>query len=101
MSGISDKTAKATCDCPSITGLQKTGESSTSVSYSWGSSLAATQYKLWFVRQEDSFTSGNYFATGNSYTFSNLPSGTYTFYFVAFCGDVSSGFVGVEEVVAN
>lgn len=101
VSNFSDKPETMDCDCPSITGLQMTGVTSSAVTYAWSGSQGATQYKVWFSRQEDNFTSDFFYTTANSHTFSSLPSGTYTFFFAVICGDETSGFIGVEDIVSN
>ncbi len=84
-------------NCPEIGGLQKTGETSNSISYAWSNSGA--QYKLWYTREEDTYTSSFFYTYSTSYSFTGLSAGHYTFYFQALCGAETSGYIGDEEVI--
>ena len=97
--GFSPATETATCDCPDITNLQETGQTSSSISYSWGGSLSADRYKVWYYRSEDQYTSSYFYTNSTAYTFSSLAAGHYTFYFVAECGSEESNIIGVEDVL--
>jgi hypothetical protein len=87
------------CACPTVSNVQKTGSTSHSLSYAWTGSGQANQYKIWYVRKSDGYTSADFYTSTNSYTFSNLQAGQYTFYFVAICGTESSDFIGVEDIL--
>ncbi|MCC6725462.1 MAG: hypothetical protein IT258_13220 [Saprospiraceae bacterium] len=87
------------CACTAVANVQKTGQGSGSISFAWFSSSDATQYKIWYVRQSDGYTSANVLTTSSNHTFTGLAAGQYTFYFVKVCGGESSGYVGIEEII--
>ncbi len=89
----------ATCNCTEVANIQKTVQTSNSLAYAWDASASATEYKVWYTREEDNYTSAYFYTSGTSYNFTNLSAGQYTFYFVAVCGEGSSGWVGIEDVV--
>ncbi len=89
------------CDCPSISNLQKTGQASGSISWSWNGSLSATRYETWYVRRSDNYTCGPVSVTSTAHSFTGLAAGDYTFYFQAMCGDAPSQVIGVEDIIEN
>lgn len=89
----------ATCSCATVSNVQKTGQTSNSISYAWDGSQGATQYKVWFTRQEDQYTSSYFYTLTPSFTFTNLSAGHYTFNIVAECGGEASNIVGLEDFV--
>jgi hypothetical protein len=94
-----DTSTTTDCSCPSIGNLQKTFQSTGSVAFTWSAASGASQYKLWYVRESDGFTSSNIYTTSTSYNFSGLAAGQYDFYFQAVCNGESSSFVGWEDTV--
>ena len=89
------------CDCPSVTNLQRTGQTATSYTLSWDGHTGADSYAVSYIREEGGYTSSVYSTTSSSYTFESLPNGHYTFYVTALCGTESSGFVGIEDFIEN
>ena len=89
-----------TLTCPGISNLQKTGQTSASISYAWSNAYFGAQYKVWYVRQEDGYTSGYFYSYSPAYTFSGLSAGHYTFYFQALCEGEVSNYVGIEDTIA-
>ncbi|MCC6725848.1 MAG: hypothetical protein IT258_15165 [Saprospiraceae bacterium] len=87
------------CACSAVVNVQKTGQGSGSISFAWFSSSEATQYKLWYVRQSDGYTSAPVFIMPSNHTFSGLAAGQYTFYFVKICGGEASDITGIEDIV--
>ncbi|MFN0214595.1 MAG: hypothetical protein ACKVT2_10105 [Saprospiraceae bacterium] len=85
--------------CPEVSGLQKTGETTNSISYTWNDDGA--EYKLWYTRAEDNYTSSFFYAYSTNYSFTGLSAGSYTFYFQALCGAETSGYIGVEDIIGN
>ena len=85
--------------CPDVSGLQKTGETSNSISYAWSNTGA--EYKLWYTREEDTYTSSFIYTYNTSYSFTGLSAGHYTFYFQALCGAETSGYIGAEDIIGN
>ena len=84
-------TATLTCLPPEVS---VTNHSSGSASFAWDTVDGAIEYKIYYTRQEDVYTSSPVMTGGTSFTFSNLPAGTYDFYFYTVCeGGSSSGFV--------
>ncbi len=85
----------ASCDTP--TNVTKTGQTANSISFSWNAVSGADQYKLSYSR--NGFSSGDIYISSTSHTFSNLPSGRYTFSFSALCGGGSStAFIVIDDV---
>lgn len=89
----------APCNCPSATNLHKTGSTSTTYSCAWDAAdNSALEYKVWYVRSEDNYSSGTFTTTSKSYTFTGLTSGHYTFYVQVVCNGGTSEYVGIEDV---
>lgn len=88
-------------NCPAVTNFQKTGQSSGAISFAWNGNSSATGYILVYTRQEDSYSSTEFFTTNSTYSFSNLPSGHYTFYVAAVYVEGRSSFIGVEDIIEN
>lgn len=84
------------CGTPNASVSEQT---STSVSFSWGAVAGATAYRVWYVRTGDNYTSQVTITGGTSATFSNLPKGTYRFYFVADCGGEASEAIIVDDLL--
>ncbi len=83
--------------CP-IQNLTKTDQSAGFVSYSWSAVSGATEYKVFYTRTNDNYTS-SMFTTGSTYiSFSGLPAGNYRFYFAAVCGQETLDYV-VDDVI--
>ncbi|MCB0522538.1 MAG: fibronectin type III domain-containing protein [Lewinellaceae bacterium] len=95
--GFPTQPATPDCDCPPIANLQKTGETSSSISFTWEGPDAATGYKVWYVRGQSA--SGYSYPSGTSWEFAGLPPGEYTFYFTAVCGGSESSFIGIEDII--
>lgn len=91
----------ATCSCPDVYNLQKTGQTGNSITFSWDNSSYGTQlYRVWYVRMEDGYNSGYSYTGGSSYQFSGLPAGHYIFYFQAVCEGETGNFIGIEDTIS-
>jgi hypothetical protein len=99
VSGFASSTKPAPCSCPNVTNLQKTGQTSSSISYAWNNAYSGTEFRVWYVRQGDNYTSGFFYTNNLSYQFTGLSTGVYTFYFQALCGEESSGYIGIEDTI--
>lgn len=75
-----------------------TNHTSGTVSFSWGAVDGATAYKIYYVRQEDVYTSSPVTVGGTAVTFSNLPAGTYDFHFYTVCGGSSSSDFIIDDL---
>lgn len=93
-------TETASSECPGVTNLQKTGQTSNSIAYSWSSAYNGAQYAVWYVRREDGYSSGLFYTSSTSYNFAGLSPGHYTFYFQTQCGEEMSGFIGIEDTIS-
>lgn len=93
------QTELSECTCPEVTNVQKTGQTSSSISFSWLAAEGATQYKVWYVRQADGFVGGTTFTSATAHVFTGLTPGAYVFYFQTICGGEASGFIGVEDTI--
>jgi hypothetical protein len=85
-----------TCPVPTIS---VSGQSSGTISFAWNKVTGTTVYAVWYIREEDSYTSEAESVTGNAHTFTNLPTGTYQFYFETVCDSDTPGWVVVEELI--
>ena len=84
-----------TCQVPSVS---KTGQTSKSVSFDWNAVSGATTYVVWCTNK----TTNNSWAvnTGNtSIDFPGLAPGTYKFEFGTVCGEESSEFVVIDDLI--
>ncbi len=87
------------CSCPTATNLQKTGETTTSYSFTWTGNAEAINYEVWYVRENDAFTSSVVTTTTTAHTFNNLLPGQHTFYVRVVCDCGTSGFIGIEDLI--
>ncbi|MBL7828865.1 MAG: hypothetical protein JNJ57_19680 [Saprospiraceae bacterium] len=94
----SPKPALAVCTCATPQ-VAKTGQAPGSITFAWSPVNGATEYQVWYVRKSDNHMSSPSTTTATSHTFSGLTAGYYTFYFVAVCGNESSGYVIIEDLV--
>ncbi|MDO8365211.1 MAG: hypothetical protein Q7T20_00345 [Saprospiraceae bacterium] len=83
-----------------IDDLQRDGPSQSSVSYSWSAVSGATEYKVYYVRQSDGYTSSVQVSSSTGYTSPVLSTGTYTFFFAAVCGNETLSYIA-DEVIIN
>lgn len=97
VSGFSAPEVPQPLSCP-IQGLTKTGQSEGSVAFSWGSVPSATEYRVYYVRTSDNYTSGVFTTGSTSISFNDLPAGTYRFYFAAVCGQESLDWI-IDDVI--
>ncbi len=97
--GASAKPAPITC--PNVTDLQKTGQTSNTITYAWSNAYSGAQYRVWYTRQADGYTSSFQYTYSLSHTFTGLSAGHYTFYFQTLCGEESSNYIGVEDVIGG
>ncbi|HOY04617.1 MAG TPA: hypothetical protein PLO67_04385 [Saprospiraceae bacterium] len=88
-----------TASCPGITQVEKVYQNYNSRVYEWNKVYEGAQYRVWYVRQEDGYNSGYFYTYNNSYVFTSLSSGHYTFYFQTICGGESSSYIGIEDVI--
>ncbi len=91
--------APADCSCDAPGNVVKTGQTDSSVSFSWGAVAGATDYKVWYVRIDDNYTSAQTTATGTSINYSGLPTGRYVFYFSTNCGGETSSIIIMEDIM--
>lgn len=80
-----------TCPAPNVTVTDRTA---TSIGFAWDSVAGGTVYKVWYTREEDNYTSSVITTGSHTISFTNLPAGTYTFYFSTVCpGESSTNYV--------
>jgi hypothetical protein len=75
------------------------GKSSGTFTFSWGTVTGAFAYKVYYVRRGDGYTSPVTTTSGNSISFSQLPSGIYDFYFAAVCDEGVSPYIVLEDLM--
>lgn len=92
-------TTQTAAVCPEMGTPQKTGQGSGTISFAWGSAYTGAQYRLWYTRTSDGYTSSVYHTYNLSHTFSGLSAGHHTFYFQTVCEGESSGYIGIEDVI--
>lgn len=97
--GAAPSTEPGICFCPNITNLQKSGQTDNSFTFDWTSAYSGAQYKVWYVRQEDGYTSGYSYTSNNSFNFTGLSAGHYTFYIQTLCEQENSSAVGIEDLI--
>lgn len=76
------------CDPPG--NVTKTAHTLTTISFSWDAASGADAYIVKYVRQSDSYSSGDITVYGTSHTYTNMQAGTYDFYFSSKCGETVS-----------
>jgi Fibronectin type III domain len=79
-------------DCPAPTNLQLISQTSSSVTFSWTGNGSAAEYRIRYTRQEDNYTSSDYFTTNSCYTFDGLAKGHYRVYVAKYCGALVSSY---------
>lgn len=89
-------TPEVTCPTPEVS---ITEQAASSVTFSWNAVSGATQYRIWYVRREDNYTSSVITTGGTSVTFSNLTSGTYDFHFQTSCGGDGNSAIIIAEIM--
>lgn len=82
------------CPAPNVS---ITSQSSGSISFAWDAVSGATGYKVWYVRN-GSDGSQEYGTSSTSFNFSNLPSGSYDFYFETVCSG-GGGILIVDDIL--
>ncbi|MBK8562512.1 MAG: fibronectin type III domain-containing protein [Saprospiraceae bacterium] len=87
----------ATFGCPAASGISVTSKTSASLTVAWYGT--AGQYKVQCVRQSDGFVVSTVLTTDKAFCFEGLAPGSYTFYVAAVCGDETSGFIGIEDLI--
>ena len=88
-----------TCNSPQNVNVTSSDEAS--VTYAWDAVTGALGYKVYYTREEDSYTSSTYNTTSTSHTFSNLSPGTYNLFVATNCGTVISGFIIIEDLIVG
>ena len=83
-----------TCPGPNVS---ITSQSSGSISFAWDAVSGATGYKVWYIRNGSD--GSQEFGTGSTtMSFSNLPSGSYDFYFETVCAE-GGGYVIIDDIM--
>ncbi|MBK8566133.1 MAG: hypothetical protein IPN76_23020 [Saprospiraceae bacterium] len=89
--------------CPLTTGVFTANKSGGDISFDWNNcSGGCVQYLVKYIRRQDNYQSQEFTTGTSAYSFSNLPSGNYDFYFATDCGGGStSGWIIIEELIIN
>ncbi len=85
--------------CPVVTSITILEKDSSSVKFKWEATSEVDSFKIWFCRIEDGYTSPEEITTNQVINFTNLPVGTYRFYFVSICGGATSSFIIVDDLI--
>ncbi len=99
--GTPPYTKRIDCSCPSVPCVQKTGQTSSSLSYSWSNAYTGAQYRVWYIRQEDGYNSGFLYTSSLACSFTGLSAGHYTLYFQTLCEEESSSVIGIEDMIPS
>lgn len=85
------------CPAPNVS---ITSQSSGSISFAWDAVSGATGYKVWYIRN-GADGSQEYGTSNTTFNFSNLPSGSYDFYFETVCsgGGGGGGLVIIDDIL--
>lgn len=87
--------AEISCEAPSVV---KTAHSSGYISFSW-TAVPGMEYKTWYVRLSDNYTSQELTSYSASVSYSGLPAGSYRFYFQTICGEGGSSYVVIDDLM--
>jgi hypothetical protein len=89
-----------TCDSPDNVTVRS--QTSTSITFDWDACSGGCDGYLVYYQKHGSSPSGNFSTDDPAITFSNLPAGTYDFYFATKCtgGGISSFIVIEDQVLA-
>lgn len=89
-----------TCSCSSVYDMSLIGRTYTSASFDWDVAGSPDNFKVWYYRSEDNYTSAPVITSNPYYTFSSLTSGTYDFYVVAICGqEYSTATITIDLIM--
>ncbi|HLP92741.1 MAG TPA: hypothetical protein VK168_01850 [Saprospiraceae bacterium] len=70
-----------------------------SVTYNWNAVSGANNYKTYYVRLSDGYTSETFTVYSNYKPFYGLTSGAYRFYFAADCGSGTLEYIADEVIL--
>lgn len=87
------------CMGPAPINLEISSQTSNSVSFTWDGVDNPDSYKIWYYRSWDNYTSTPVSTENEFISFSNLPAGTYDFFFVAIHGETASGIIGTSDLI--
>ncbi len=83
---------------PGLPNLHIVSQTASGVTYDWDDCGCASKiYTTKYVRVSDGYTSPEFQTSNSNFTFGNLPSGTYQFFFKVDCNGGSSGFIGADD----
>lgn len=79
--------ARPACAAPVV---RQTAQGANYVSFAWNAVAGAKNYQVWYLNQGNKYTSAVLNTANTTLDFSNLPQGTYIFYFKTVCTSGSS-----------
>lgn len=85
--------------CPTVTNVQGSTSIQGTYSLSWNAVPSAIEYKVWYVRHSDGYTSAEFATLSSGWVFPSLTSGTHTFYIKSVCENGTTNFIGVEDLI--
>ncbi|MEO1258841.1 MAG: fibronectin type III domain-containing protein [Bacteroidota bacterium] len=89
-------------ECSAPQNVAATSINAGNISFDWDDcSGGCTEYKVKYHREEDSYSSSEFTTSSSAFSFSNLPDGTYDFYFSTVCGGDASSLIIIEEIVID
>lgn len=94
-------TATPVCTCDPPYDLSLTMPISNQASFVWNSNEQGAAYKVWYYREEDNYTSTERTTSNQYIDYTNLPTGTYTFYFATVCEGGTSQSIVYDDIIIN
>ncbi|MBN8680105.1 MAG: hypothetical protein J0M29_17910 [Chitinophagales bacterium] len=70
-----------------------------SITYNWNAVSGASNYKTYYVRLSDGYTSETFTVYSTCKPYSGLTSGAYRFYFAADCGSGTLEYIADEVIL--
>ena len=84
--------------CPEL-GVSITSRSGSNISFGWAPVEGVGSYQISYYCKETNQSSGVVTTGSCSITFTNLPPGTYTFYFNPVCGGGASEYYIIDDIL--
>ncbi len=88
--------------CPEPANLAILSNNGGKIAFNWSDCTGGcNQYFAKYYRVGDGFQSQVFTAANSEISFSGLQAGTYDFSFATDCGDATSGWIVIQEIISN